>query len=273
MAVIKSTQSSPLLKNAVVLDLGDLSRQAEHVRTEAGQAARAIVLQAQQQARGLTAHGRQEGLAQGLVEGRARGLEEGRKQGRSEALAQSAQELEKLQKAWTEAASHWDQQRQDLEREARQAVLDLALRLGEKITRRMAQVDPTVVADQLAHVLAQVLTAQDLMVRVHPADRPTLEQAMPRLVAQFPRFRHLHLVDDAQVSRGGCVVACGQGSISADLDAQLSRVAELLLPDRRAVAAPPGSLLLGVTVAPGPAPQNTTAGEATGGTGSPAASP
>jgi flagellar biosynthesis/type III secretory pathway protein FliH len=68
---------------------------------------------------------------------------------------------------------------------------------------------------------------------------------MPRLSAQFPRFRHLHLVDDTQVSRGGCVVGHGQGSISADLDTQLARLAEVLLPDRRAVASPPGSLLVG----------------------------
>jgi flagellar biosynthesis/type III secretory pathway protein FliH len=249
VAVIKSTHSAPLLKEAVALDLGDLSRQADQVRAQAGQAARAILLQAQEQARALTGHARQEGLLQGLAQGQTQGLEEGRRQGRTEALAQSAAEFEKVQKAWLDAAAQWDQQRQDLERDARQAVLELALRLGEKITHRMAQVDPTVAADQLAHVLRQVLTAQDLTVRIHPSDRPTLEQAMPRLSAQFPRFRHLHLVDDATVSRGGCVVAYGQGSISADLDTQLGRLAELLLPDRRAVAAPPGALLVGADAA------------------------
>jgi flagellar assembly protein FliH len=241
MTVIKSAQSAPLLKDAIVLDLGDLSRQAEQVRAAAGKAARAILLSAQQEAQKLTGNARQEGLAQGLAEGRAQGLEQGRQQGRAEAITQSAAQLAKLQQAWTHAAEKWEAQRADMERQARQAVLELALRLGEKVTRRVVQVDPTVVADELANVLAQVLGTQDLSVRLNPLDRPTVEEALPQLLAKFPQFKHIHMVDDALVERGGCVVGCGQGSISAELDVQLGRLAQVLLPDGRAVAAMGGA--------------------------------
>jgi flagellar biosynthesis/type III secretory pathway protein FliH len=249
MTVIKSAQSGPLLKDAIALDLGDLARQAEEIRAAADRAARAILLHAQAEARKLTAGARQEGLAQGRAEGRALGREQGRAEGRAEALKQTAEELVKLQKSWTQAAGQWDAQRQAMEREARRAVLDLALRLGEKITRRVVELDPTVVADQLANIMAQVLRAQDLTVRINPQDRPILEQALPQLLAHFPQFQHVHLVEDAQAGRGSCVAGCGQGSISADLDVQLRRLAGVLLPDRGVIAAPPGV----IPIDPGPA--------------------
>jgi flagellar assembly protein FliH len=234
MAVIKSTHAAALVKDAIVLDLGDLRRQGERLRAAAQLAAARIATEARAKADQLIGSAHQEGLEKGLNEGRARGLEEGRREGRAQALRDSAEEFRKVQQAWLDAAQQWETRRQALEREGRRTVLEVALALGRKITHRVIEVDASIVSDQLAQALVQVLRPQDLTVRINPADREVVSAAMPLLSARFPQLAHVHLVDDAQVARGGCVVNCGQGAIDADIETQLRRIAEVLLPDRTA---------------------------------------
>ncbi len=66
--------------------------------------------------------------------------------------------------------------------------------------------------------------------RIAGQDRPMLEEAMPQLTAEFAHLKHIHLVDDASVAPGGCIVVYGQGQIDATIDTQLHRVVEFMLP-------------------------------------------
>lgn len=235
MAVIKSQNAQTLLKDAVVLDLGDLRRQAAALQQAAQAQARRIIVQAQEEAARLTAgahaKGFEKGLREGLDKGTQQGLTEGRKQGHAQALEQTSAQVQQLQQAWIAAAGAWDAQRQEMDRQARSAVLDLALALAEKIVHRTVHVDRGVVVDQVAAAMNCLLRPMDVTVRIHPADREILQEAMPGLLAQFPQFRHVHLLEDAAVGRGGCVLTHGQGQIDARVQTQLSRIAELLLPE------------------------------------------
>jgi flagellar biosynthesis/type III secretory pathway protein FliH len=115
--------------------------------------------------------------------------------------------------------------------------------LAEKLVHRVIQIDPTVIVDQVANALAHVLQTMDVTVRVSPADRPVLEEAMPELLAEFGHLKHVRIVDDPEITPGGCIVSYGQGQIDTTLDTQLTRLVELMLPADHAVpnpnAAPP----------------------------------
>ena len=76
MAVIKSQNAQTLLKDAVVLDLGDLRRQAAERQEEAQAQARRIVAQAQDEAHRLTAGAHAKGFEQGMREGLAKGTQQ-----------------------------------------------------------------------------------------------------------------------------------------------------------------------------------------------------
>jgi flagellar assembly protein FliH len=235
MAVIKASQSGPLLKEAIVLDLGDLGRQGERLRAAAEAKTRQIIEAGQKEAERLVAGAREEGLREGRAEGLVQGLAQGRDQGRAEAFQKSTEQLKQLQEAWCAAMKDWDGQREAMEREARQAVLELAIKLAEKLTHRMVEVDPTLVVEQVRVALRHVLRPLDLTLRIHPEDRGVVEEAMPRLTAEFPHFPHLQLANDPQVGRAGCVVSYGRGRIDATLDTQLRRIVELLLPEPTAL--------------------------------------
>ncbi|MEM9253746.1 MAG: FliH/SctL family protein [Planctomycetota bacterium] len=232
MAVMK-TGGQPLVRDAVVLDLGDLGAQAARLRMQAEAKAAEIVGDAEAKAKALidAAHG--QGFEQGKAEGHEQGLAEGREIGRQEALAAKAEELAQLVAAWADVAGQWDGYRRELEREARETVLDFALKLGERLVHRLVDVDRSVVVDQLGAALSAVLEPMDVRVLINPADRPTLEEAMPELLAEFAQFEHIKLVDDGDVGRGGCVVSYGQGEVDATLDTQLRRVLEVILPGHR----------------------------------------
>ena len=230
MPIIKASQSTPLLKDAIVLDLGDLAKQGQRLRETAKAQAQAILDQAQAQAQALVSKGHDEGFARGRAEGIAQGLEEGRASGRSEALAKAESNLQRMQESLRALLAQMEAIQERWVLDARQAVLEVAIKMGEKLVHRIVEVDPQVASDALADALAHVLGPMEVTVRICPEDRTVLEEAMPELQSQFHSFKHVHLVDDASVSRGGCVLTYGQGRLDATVETKLRRVVELILP-------------------------------------------
>ena len=214
-----------------MLDLGDVTRQAAKLEAAAQAKAARIEQAARDNAVRMTENAHAEGFKQGHAAGLEAGAAQGRAQGRDEVFSQAQPELTKLQETWSQAAGKLKECRNTVEREARQSVLELAMRLAEKIVHRTVQVDQTVIVDQVAAALTHALGGYDVTVRISPDDRPTLEAALPKLVDEFSRFEHIKLVEDADIGRGGCFLSFGQGQVDATLDAQLCRVVELLLPE------------------------------------------
>lgn len=231
MSVVKGHNAATLIKDAIVLDLGDLGRQAAKLQAAADAKAKKTIADAQAEAARIIEAARSKGFEQGRAEGVAAGRAEGQKLGRADAVQQLSSQLKQLTQAWAEAVKRWDARREEIERDAREAVLDLSLHLAEKLVHRVVEVDPTVVQDQLAAALTHVLNPMEVTVEICPADRPVLEFALPELLAEFAHLKHIKLVDDESVTPGGCVVSYGQGQIDATIETQLRRVVELMIPD------------------------------------------
>lgn len=231
MPVMKQTLARPAIKEAVVLDLGDIGAQAEKLRRAAEAKAQQIIDTAQARAEALAEGAAERGHAQGLERGIAEGREQGIAAGHAEALNQTAKQVQSMLSAWSAVATQIDGQRTQLEREARQAVLEFALRLAEKLVHRVVQVDRSVVVDQVAHALSHVLGPLEVTVYLNPEDVPLVEEAMPQLLKEFSELKHIHLDTDAGVARGGCRAAFADGQVDATIEKQLERIVALMLPD------------------------------------------
>lgn len=230
MPLIKETNAELVKHEAVVLDLGDLRRVAERMAADAEAKAQQIIADAQAEAQRLTSGAAEAGRKQGLAAGHAEGLERGREQGKAEALAGMNEQLGALIARWGQTLDQFEADRRQMLIDARQSVLELALAMGEKVARRVPQVDPTVVVDQVAEAVDRMARPADVTVRVNPADVPLVTVSMPSLVERIGTLEHVHIADDEQIERGGCVVTYGRGRIDATLDTQLARMVELLLP-------------------------------------------
>lgn len=236
MPVIKSASLNRLLKEAVVLDLGDLDRQAKSILSEAKEEARRIVEKAQQESKKLIESaaqiGRDAGMEQGLQEGR----EQGRSEARAAALAELTPRLQSIAAAWEHALDTWHEKRESMLLEARHDVLALALELGQKVVFRILEVDDTVIEDQLAEALSLLSGATAATVRINPEDRALVADALPNVLARLTppgepgRSPHISLRVDPDMMRGGCVVTTEKGEIDARIEMQLSRIVDALLP-------------------------------------------
>lgn len=234
MPVIKQQHAAPLLKEAIVLDLGDVGRQAARIVAAAQEKAGKLISDAQAQAATLTQgaeqKGHEQGYAQGLAQGRKEGFEQGQAQGHQQAHQEAGSRLTKLQQSWTQALQSWQDQQQQLLKDAREATLELSLRLTERIVHRVVEADPTVVIDQVGACLAHVMEASQVVIHIHPQDQALLEESLPELAAEFEAATHARIATDEHISPGGCVVAYGKGRIDATLETQLARAVDLILP-------------------------------------------
>ncbi|MEM1211532.1 MAG: FliH/SctL family protein [Planctomycetota bacterium] len=230
MPLLKAQAAAPAIKQAVVLDLGDLGAQAAKLRMAAEAHAQQILADAEAKAAKLIEEARGQGLEEGREQGHAQGLDQGQKDGQEQALAQWQEQLQNLTDAWADTTTRLDAFRRDLQRSASESILRFALRFAEKVTHRIVEIDENVITDQVANALEYVLEPLDVAVHLHPLDRDNLTQALPGILAHAEHIKHVKLVDDETISPGGCVLHFGDGRIDASIETQTRRLTDLILP-------------------------------------------
>ena len=235
MGVLKNKSALSAMKEAVVLDLGDIGMQAAKMRMQAETKAAKIVTEAEVKAKVLVenAHnqGYEEGLRKGLQQGEQRGYEEGLQKGYEEAFNSKIESLQQVQVAWGEVMSQWEDYRNRMEVDSSEAVMEFTLKLAERLVHRVIEVDHTVIVDQVANALSYILKPLDVTVQINADDRQILEEAIPELMAEFRHLKHIELVEGKDISRGGCLVQYGRGEIDAQIETQLERVIDMILPE------------------------------------------
>jgi flagellar assembly protein FliH len=228
MGLIKSTNAPPAL---TPFSMRDVEEHAKSLLLRARQAAERLLAEAQREGEEIKKRAHAEGLAEGMCEGLDRGLAEGRAAGTQQALDENRAALGQALAALTSAGQALDASRADLESAALQEVVELAIAIARRVTKRQGVIDPAVLTENLREAMKLVVHAGDVKVAFHPTQRQTLQAALPALKLEFPKLHHVELVDDSAISPGGCRVFAGHGQIDADLGEQLDRVAIDLLPE------------------------------------------
>src|SRR5439155_4517438 len=132
------------------------------------------------------------------------GSEQGRQSGHEAALAQHQARLADLVSALSAASTELDVSRHRLQTEAVVEVLNLAITIARRVSHRQAAADPLVVTDNVAQAMKLAVRASDVRIAVHPAQRATLEDALPLLKLQWPALELVSLIDDATLAPSGC---------------------------------------------------------------------
>lgn len=228
MGLIKSSNSP--LAAATPFSLADIERAAKGILLRAQQQAEQLLAAAQAEGELLKEQARAEGLAAGRQEGTAQGMEQGRLAGQQLALNEHRERLQHAYAAFAKAATFLEANRGDLEATALSEVVRLAIAIARRVTKRQGLIDPEVLTGNLGEALKLVVHSTDVRVAIHPAQRATLDAALPQLRLQWPNLAHVHVVEDSALEPGGCRVFTEQGQIDADLAGQLDRIVADLLP-------------------------------------------
>lgn len=229
MAVVRHAQAEMLAREAIVLDLGDLSRQAAALRAKAQAEADQIIAEGKaERARlieGAEAMGFEQGFARGLAEGRAQGVEEGRQT----AIADVRREVEPLGAAWAQGLEAFEQAREASRKSAAMDLVALAQAVARRVTHQVVTLHPEAAQDQLAHVLALVLEPSGITIEVHPADVALCQAVLPGLIEGRGEGSEIRVRASDDLARGSVVVRTGRGVIDASVDGQLDRLAAAMV--------------------------------------------
>ena len=228
MAVIKAEQSP--VSQLAAFSMADIEKQAKAIVIAARIRAERIMVAAQQEAEDLKRTAHAQALVEGKKQGIVQGIEEGRALGREEALGEQRQALANVIGALSASAQELEGARVALESEAKQAVVALAIAIAERVTKRLGLLDPAVAQANIEEALRLVVHSVDVRIAIHPSQKETLVDVLPRLKAAWPEMKHVELIADGTLAPGGCRVFSGGGQIDGDLDLQLTRIAQELIP-------------------------------------------
>lgn len=235
MALIRRADAGDATRDALVLDLGDLARQGEAILRQARTRAASVIESAQKERDRLIADARQVGTLQGIEEGKREGLAKGAEEGAAKAIAQTKAQVATLVASWDAALAQFSSQRESMLIQARQDVLALALEIASRVTRRQIAADPRAVEPALEAALSLVMRPTRARLAVSPEDEALARQLLPELVERVGRARDVELVADPAVERGGCILRTeGGASVDANVQTQLDRIVEALLPSSEA---------------------------------------
>ncbi len=231
MGIIKRANLESYTRDAVPMDLGDLHRRGQAVIQAAQEQAELILQQAQADREKLVSDAEEFGKAKGYEEGLAKGTADGLASGTEQAHQDHGQRLEELNTKWNESLEGWERQRSELMLSAQTEVIKLAAHIAARVIKRVVDLDPEVVVDQLEAVLDTLVTPSDIRVNVHPDDVELLKRVMPGMIEQCARCQHADLVEDDSLAPGSCVISTkGGGEIDASIRTQFDRIVATLLP-------------------------------------------
>lgn len=227
MGLIKSNNAPPSI---APFSMKDIESQARAILLRAKQQAEQVLVEAQREAEELKKQAHAEGMTQGRREGIARGTEDGKKAAHQQAIAEHRDQLSSLIATLSAAVVELEEHRHLLETDALNEVVALSVDLARRVTKRQGETDPEVLAANLDEALKLVVSTTDVRLVVHPSQRALLTDTLPRIQAEWPNLKHVEIVADAEVAVGGCRVLTAGGEINAELDRQLERIVDDLLP-------------------------------------------
>jgi flagellar assembly protein FliH len=210
----------------------DVNVHAERMLAQAQAQAQALIAQARVEAERQTHELHTSAFNRGLAEGR----EEARTAAREAALAEARQRLDHVIVALTAGLDEFEQQKRRLLAIAESGVIELALAIARRVCKTLAGQSTEPARANARRLLDTARHEGDLELLVNPAEAESLKDVAADFIAQTGRLGHVKLTPDESIQPGGCTLRTRTGTLSADIDDQIQRIAAALLPTS---AAPP----------------------------------
>ena len=234
MPLIRNKQAEHITHRAVALELDDVRAEAcaliESARAEAAKIVSEALAAAKQQRESIFEAARAEGERVGYEKGFEAGRSEAMEKVLAESLGPYRELLDRLAPVWAEELERFGQERERLMEEARREVLTFAMEIARRVVHRTIGTDESVCVDQVAEAVRLIGRPTQLRISIAPEDRDVLERALPGVLQAANLACDVEVVEDTEISRGGCRLWTQEGAVDATIETQLSRIAEALVP-------------------------------------------
>jgi flagellar assembly protein FliH len=197
------------------------SEHAQSLVTDAGAHAKTMVAEALAQAGAVTeaAHNQ--------------GFEAGREAGRH-AADQEMNEMLVTMRGLVDMARA---ERHKIIESAESEIVKLAMGVAERIVHKQISVDRDVVVEMTKAAVQRLLEREVVTVRVHPADLERMKDHRDDVLA-LGDVKHMRIIEDQRVDRGGVIVEPDSGSVDAKIATQLDEARRVLHIEDDVVVAP-----------------------------------
>jgi flagellar assembly protein FliH len=158
-----------------------------------------------------------------------------------EAAREQARQIsaEAQAKGYEEGLARWNQNlteswrlRDKFLAENERALIELAIRVSEKIIGEELQASPDRITALARQALKSVKRAKNLVIKIHPEQGAVLREKLADLKALLGPGRELEIADSGDVPLNGCILETDVGTIDARLDTQLRLMKQVLLGDQ-----------------------------------------
>jgi len=158
--------------------------------------------------------------AKALEAAHTRGLEEGRAEAEREAAERQEAELGAIRAEVAETIRRLGELHEKMNREHQSLMRELALEAASRIARERIDAGDPVAARALAEAVEALPPGDGILARLHPDDVAVVERELAELIER----RRVALHADPALSRGGCLVESGAGTIDATLETAESEI-------------------------------------------------
>lgn len=184
--------------------------------------------QAERRVRQMEEDARKQGDQRGHKEGYARGLAKGHEAGRKEAFEAASREFAQQQASLVESCkatiSAIDADRETWLMSARQDLIELAVAIARRVAHHVGREHREVVLANLEEAVRLVGARTDVTIAVNPLDTEAARAFAKSLIDMREQWQKIRVIDESEISPGGCRVQWGSGSIDAMLETQLDRI-------------------------------------------------
>jgi flagellar assembly protein FliH len=158
-----------------------------------------------------------------------RGFDEGRTQGHEAGLHQGQEEARQVVTSLSGLLSDVTAQRRSLLAEAKQRILELVLKIAQRLTFSAARIDPEVTMSIISGTIDQLLDKRRIKVKVHPDHLPELEQHIDKFRGSNTAIKEFIIEPDPRIRVGGCFIETPSGDIDARLESMYEVIRQAIL--------------------------------------------
>ncbi len=235
-ALIKAGDFKSASRGMYRLELRDIAGQAERIMAEARAQAEILL----DRTRGQAVQDREVHRQEGQKTGYEAGFKEGREVGYEAALAEARQRFEQdhaaLTSALQELTQGFEARRERFYQAARRDAVVLSIVIASRLIKTLtasADVAASTAVDACAEALEMIGEATAAEIRVNPADAEALTRHCEAQAGRLQASKHLRLVEDASIERGGVIVETADGAVDSQVSTRVERIAQELAAEWR----------------------------------------
>jgi len=166
-----------------------------------------------------------------LTAARKQGLEEGRQTSYAAGLQEGQKQAREVVAALSGMVTDLVGQRETLLREAKDAILDMVVKISRKLTFSAAAVDPEITAAIIAGAIDHLLDKSAIKIKVHPSHLQSVEEHIDRFRGPNTAIKEFSVEADLRVRAGGCLIETPSGDIDARLESMHDIISNALVAD------------------------------------------